>query len=77
VNISKIIEIPTLKAYAFLFLVSRNIWWYIHYTVGHDHMGWSCPQWTESALISRKPLRFLPINHKYPWFLCQGTSDGM
>jgi hypothetical protein len=25
VNISKIIEIPTLKAYAFLFLVSRNI----------------------------------------------------
>jgi hypothetical protein len=38
-NISKTVEIPTPKPYIFLFLVSRNIWWY----VDHDHTGWSHP----------------------------------
>jgi hypothetical protein len=38
-NVSKTIEIPTPKPYIFLFLVSRNMWWYI----GYDHTRWPCP----------------------------------
>jgi hypothetical protein len=38
-NILKTVEIPTLKQYIFVVLVSGSIRCY----VGHDHAGWSCP----------------------------------
>jgi hypothetical protein len=34
------------------------------------------PPRTGSAPIPQKPLRSPPLNHTYPWFLCQQTFDG-
>jgi hypothetical protein len=73
-NISKTVEIPTLKPYMSLFLVSRNIWW----CIVHDITRWFHPPKTGSVEISWKSLKSPPLNHslesqRYPaechaWF---------
>jgi hypothetical protein len=65
-NISKTIEIPTPKAYIFLFLVSRNIWWYID----DDHTGWSCPSFYRNCPNISKTVSIPTPTPYNPSFLC-------